>query len=46
MDISKNCVDYLLDLTIVRIPLEKNLDPPIIGISLARYNLHEIAVKS
>jgi hypothetical protein len=43
--IYKNCLDYLLSLAIVRIPLEKNMDPPIIGISLARSNLYEIAVK-
>jgi hypothetical protein len=35
--------DYLLNLAIVRIPLEKKLDPPIIEISLARSNLYEIA---
>jgi hypothetical protein len=44
--IYKNCLDYLLNLAIVRISLEKNMDPPIIGISLARSNLYEIAVKS
>ena len=44
--IYKNCLDYLLNLAIVRIPLEKNMNSPIIGISLARSNLHEIAVKS
>jgi hypothetical protein len=44
--IYKNCLDYLLNLAIVRIPLEKNMNPPIIGISLARSNLYEIAVKS
>ena len=44
--IYKNCLDYLLNLAIVRIPLEKNMDPPIIGISLTRFNLYEIAVKS
>ena len=44
--IYKNCLDYLLNLAIVRIPLEKKLDPPIIEISLARSNLYEIAVKS
>ena len=43
--IYKYHLDYLLNLTIVRIPLVKNMDPPIIGISLARSNLHEIAVK-
>jgi hypothetical protein len=43
-----NFLDYLLNLAIFRIPLEKNMDPPIIGISLARSNLYEIpvAVKS
>ena len=44
--IYKNCLDYLLNLAIVRIPLEKKFDPPIIEISLARSNLYEIAVKS
>jgi hypothetical protein len=44
--IYKNSLDYLLNLAIVRIPLEKNMDPAIIGISLARSNLYEIAVKS
>jgi hypothetical protein len=39
-------MDYLLNLAIVRIPLEKKFDPPIIEISLARSNLYEIAVKS
>ena len=43
--IYKNCLEYLLKLAIVRIPLEKSMDPPIIGISLARSNLYEIAVK-
>ena len=42
----KYYLDYLLNLAIVRIPLEKNMNPPIIGISLARSNLYEIAVKS
>ena len=44
--IYKNCLDYPLNLAIVRIPLEKNLDPPIIEISLAMSNLYAIAVKS
>ena len=44
--IYKNCLDYLLNLAIVRISLEKNMVPPIIGFSLARSNLYEIAVKS
>ena len=38
--IYKNCLDYLLNLAIVRIPLEKNMNPPIIGISPARSNLY------
>jgi hypothetical protein len=38
--IYKNCLDYLLSLAIVRIPLEKNMNPPIIGISTARSNLY------
>jgi hypothetical protein len=44
--IYKNCLDYLLNLAIVWKSLGKNLDLPIIGISLARSNLYEIAVKS
>jgi hypothetical protein len=38
--IYKNCLDYLLNLAIVWIPLEKNMNPPIIGISPARSNLY------